>query len=49
MAPYTTNVAATTTYTLDMRVACVNGGTFHFSCDGKPITGEIKMPNTGGS
>ncbi|MDB5301348.1 MAG: carbohydrate binding module family protein, partial [Phycisphaerales bacterium] len=45
---YTVNVAATTTYTLDVRLASINGGTFHFSSDGHAVTGAIKMPNTGG-
>ncbi len=45
---YTVNVAATTTYTLDLRVASANGGTCRLYCDGKAVTGEIKIASTGG-
>ncbi len=44
---YTATVAATTVYTLDLRIASANGGTCHLSCDGKPVTGAVTLPNTG--
>jgi alpha-L-fucosidase len=46
---YTVNVAATTTYTLDARVAAGGaGGTFHLSVDGKAVTAPIRVGYTGG-
>jgi alpha-L-fucosidase len=46
---YTVNVASTTTYAIDLRVACGDqGGTFHLSVDGANLTGPIKLQNTGG-
>src|SRR5947209_2565510 len=46
---YTVNVAATTAYTLDARVAAGGaGGTFHLSVDGKPVTAPIRVGYTGG-
>jgi hypothetical protein len=45
---YTVTVAATGTYTLNFRVAAQGqGGTFHLNVDGKNVTGELSVPNTG--
>ena len=46
---YTVDVAATGTYTLDVRVANVGtGATFHIEVDGVNLTGPIAVPDTGG-
>jgi alpha-L-fucosidase len=45
---YSANIADAGTYTLDLRVASLNGGTCHLSCDGAAVTGKITLPNTGG-
>ena len=46
---YTVNVACSTTYSIDLRVACGdNGGTFHVAVDGVNRTGSIRLRNTGG-
>jgi alpha-L-fucosidase len=45
---YTANVADTAAYTLDLRVASLNGGTCRLYSDGAPVTGEIKLASTGG-
>lgn len=46
---YTVNVAATGNYKLDLRVACFGDGrTVSFNLDGKALTNNIAIPNTGG-
>jgi hypothetical protein len=46
---YTINVASTTAYNVDLRVACGdNGGTFYIALDGNNVTGAIRIANTGG-
>src|SRR5262249_23369756 len=46
---YSVTVAATGTYTLDVRVASNGaGGTFHVEVDGVNATGAMSVPNTGG-
>jgi len=46
---YTVSVAATATYTLELRVASLGaGGTCHLEVDGVNVTGSITAPNTGG-
>jgi subtilisin family serine protease len=46
---YTTSVATTATYTLELRVASTGtGGTGHVEIDGVNVTGSIAVPNTGG-
>jgi subtilisin family serine protease len=46
---YTASVAATATYTLELRVASTgNGATGHVEIDGVNVTGAIAVPNTGG-
>jgi hypothetical protein len=46
---YTTNVAATGTYTMEARVASPGaGGTFHVQVDGVNKTGTLSVPDTGG-
>jgi subtilisin family serine protease len=46
---YSVAVAATGTYTLDVRVASgVAGGTLHVEVDGIDATGPLAVPNTGG-
>ena len=46
---YTTNVAATGTYTMEARVASPGaGGTFHVEVDGVNKTGTLSVPDTGG-
>jgi len=46
---YTVNVAFTTTYSINFRVACGDqGGTFHVNVDGVNATGPIQVTNTGG-
>ncbi|HSZ58859.1 MAG TPA: alpha-L-fucosidase [Tepidisphaeraceae bacterium] len=45
---YTVNVAASTTYSLGIRVASATGGTFHVNVDGVNETGAIQLNNTGG-
>jgi hypothetical protein len=46
---YSVNVAASGTYTLQMRVASpYANGTFHVEIDGVNVTGALTMPNTGG-
>jgi hypothetical protein len=43
------SVAATATYTLELRVASPGtGGTAHVEIDGVNATGSIVVPNTGG-
>jgi hypothetical protein len=45
---YTVNVAASGTYSLDVRVASLGpGGTIHFTLDGTDVTGPIALPDTG--
>lgn len=46
---YTVNVAASGTYSVDLRVASNgSGGTFHIAVDGVDKTGSLTVPNTGG-
>jgi GH18 family chitinase/chitodextrinase len=46
---YTVNVTATGTYKMEFRVAAITSGKyFHAEMDGKNITGNITVPNTGG-
>jgi hypothetical protein len=46
---YTVAIAASGTYTIDVRVASNGaGGTFHIEVDGVDKTGTIAVPNTGG-
>jgi hypothetical protein len=45
---YTVSVAATASYTLEFRVASQGqGGTFNLHVDGKNLTDELSVPNTG--
>ena len=46
---YTVNVASSTVYSLNLRVACGdNGGSIHLNVDGEDRTGPIAIANTGG-
>ena len=46
---YTTTLAASRTYSIDVRVACSgSGAAFHIEVDGVNKTGSIAVPNTGG-
>ncbi len=46
---YTVAIAASDTYTIDVRLASNGaGGTFHIEVDGVDKTGTITVPNTGG-
>lgn len=45
---YTVSVPAAGTYTLDLRVASANGGSFYVHFNGVNVTGTISVPSTGG-
>ena len=46
---YTVDVAAASTYQLEARVAAAAaGGTFHVESQGRPVTGTLTIPSTGG-
>jgi CSLREA domain-containing protein len=46
---YTADVAKAGTYTVDFRLASNGvGGKFHLEVDGKDVTGQLAVPNTGG-
>ncbi len=46
---YTVNVAASGSYTLDLRAASLStGGTLHVEMDGANVTGTVTLPSTGG-
>src|SRR5215212_5171507 len=45
---YSVNVASAGTYTVELRVSSLAGGTFHVEFNGSNVTGAISVPATGG-
>ena len=45
---YTVSVAASGTYTLDLRVATATSGSLHVTFNGTDVTGTVSVPYTGG-